>query len=306
MGKAIATQTALTQPPQEVAKKPETEVAKVPPQSLAQRVKEESLSLISPFAQARAAATLSGKMQWGHSLTAQEASAYESIAQARGVSILDGTAYVLGGNLYCSLQGRLKLAHESGTFGGFSVDRPMTQEERGAYEIKEAETAWVCTVVKYSGPTPMTFSDYGRASKGEKNPVASANPVEMAMKRARARALKLAYPIGLQSAEEVDTVDVPDFREIREPIPMPVERLAPPVVAKSLPEVAQELFTAAAPAAVWTDEKLQKAEAILKPAANAAGWTGDKLVDELQLHGPDATANTLGADGEEFARRMAD
>lgn len=183
-----------------------TAVAKAAPISMAQQRKENEEYFQDPMAMVRAVRTLAAKSQWGSNLTCEEAQAFEGVAQSNGVSLTNGTAYVLGGNLYISLQGRLKLAHETNAFGGFAVDRAMTKAEREAYEIKENESAWIATVIRFvvfhNDIQSIQFTDFGRASTTEKNPVAKQNPVEMAMKRARARALKLAFPCGLNSTEE--------------------------------------------------------------------------------------------------------
>lgn len=184
-----------------------TAVAKAAPLSMAQQRKENEQYFQDPMAMVRAARGVIAKSQWGTSLTPDEAQAYEGIAQANDVSLTNGTAYVLGGNLYISLQGRLKLAHDSKIFGGFSVDRVMTKPERESYQIKEGESAWITTAIRFlflanGEAQQILFTDFGRASTTEKNPVAKQYPVEMAMKRARARALKLAFPCGLQSVEE--------------------------------------------------------------------------------------------------------
>lgn len=193
-----------------------TAVANAPALSMAQQRKENEQYFKDPMAMVRAACTVMAKSQWGSNLSPDEVKGFEGIAQANGVSLTNGTAYVLGGNLYVSLQGRLKMAHESGVFGGFSVDRIMTADERKAYSIKDGELAWLATAIRFivigNSVQPTEYTDFGRASTTEKNPVAKSNPMEMAMKRARARALKLAFPCGLQSVEEMpfgEVIDVP-------------------------------------------------------------------------------------------------
>jgi len=182
-------------------------------------IRDQARAIVEPFAAVRAAALVTANTQWGKQLTAQERAAFDALARARGLSIADGTATVLGGGLYVTLRGHLLVAHNSGDFLGFAVCRPMTPQERAEYRLTEAEVGWLVTVRRRMGAEVVEFSNFGRAggSRDVNQPVAKVNPVEMAMKRAKARALADAFPVGLPALDDTPITATAELVEDRAP-----------------------------------------------------------------------------------------
>ena len=144
---------------------------------------------------------------WGRDVNEAQMGGLVKVGRDLGLSVAMGDLIMLGGNIYITITGHLKLAHRSPLFGGFD-EGPLPKEQWENWGIrKDAGYAWVCTVLK--GGIRYTEVGWGggsreqEANKGSGQPVAKAFPPEMARKRARARALALAFPVGLKSYEDV-------------------------------------------------------------------------------------------------------
>jgi hypothetical protein len=114
---------------------------------------------------------------------------------------------VLHGKLSLNYDGWLYWTRRSmgGRFGGVE-GRAMTAQEREEYELDSKETGAMGCVYEIGGGIRFEAStDFGRAG-GKKdsgtrgNPVARENPMEMAIKRAKVRAMRSACPLGVQIA----------------------------------------------------------------------------------------------------------
>lgn len=99
---------------------------------------------------------------------------------------------------YITIDGRVRLAHRTGLLVGLEP-RPATRMEKENYGVGEGETLWVCDC--YRRGAPRAFKGWGHVKKAadERNPVAKSNPREMAKKRSRYDALRMAFP----AAEEI-------------------------------------------------------------------------------------------------------
>lgn len=140
---------------------------------------------------------------WGNRLSPVSAARLVLFCMANGLDPSGNDLYILGDRPYVSFEGRLKIAHRSGRFEGFEVDRPMTADERLAYAAPDdALVAWISTARRSDCRFP--FLGVGYARRGEANPVAKQYPLDMAQKRARANALTLAFPadVNLSPIEE--------------------------------------------------------------------------------------------------------
>lgn len=95
--------------------------------------------------------------------------------------------------------------------------RPLTDEERGTYQIEEGSHAWVAEIIKTS--TDSSFIGLGVVTKTEMeakskrdttklaSPVVAAHPWLLAQKRAEWQALRRAFPIGETEEAASDTAE---------------------------------------------------------------------------------------------------
>lgn len=124
---------------------------------------------------------------------------------------------IIGGRPYVKLEGRLKMAFRTTKFDGFSCDRPMTEEERKTYRIKDDEDAWITAANRSDCKFP--FIGVGKAAAGrDRNPVAREFPLDMAMKRAREGALNQLAPADISDIEVGRVLEVPATRQHTGPV----------------------------------------------------------------------------------------
>ena len=120
-------------------------------------------------------------------------------------------------SLYLNYDGRLFCATKSmgARFGGVE-SRPMSAEEKTLWDIPEGEVGAVASVYQMVGnQRVIRATDIGRAGgqKDTNNPIARSNRQEMALKRAEARALRKAAPLGVDIGTMTDSNDYDDVIE---------------------------------------------------------------------------------------------
>lgn len=111
---------------------------------------------------------------------------------------------VIHGHLYLNLDGRTFWAQRAmrGSYGGITIE-PLDKAAKEQWGIPPGESAVKATLWKVAnGQRFPVGQDIGRAggakdSGGTRNPIAMANPVEMAIKRATVRVLRTATPLGV-------------------------------------------------------------------------------------------------------------
>jgi hypothetical protein len=143
---------------------------------------------------------------------------------------------VIHGHLYLNYKGRVFWTKRAlGALDGGATDRPMTPDERIAYQLEDDEVGVVATVYKLNpiNGERMPFENIGRAggSRDKTQTVAKQNKAEMAIKRAYCRAMELACPLGVNmetliegyEVMNTDTGDVRDVTETVEAISAPAE-----------------------------------------------------------------------------------
>lgn len=109
-----------------------------------------------------------------------------------GVRAELGDLMIYQGKPYLTIQGRQRIAHESGLLAGIQP-RPATILERRQFGAAEGEVLWVCDVWRHGASRP--FRGWGVCNPArDRNPVAKQFPREMAKKRAKYDALALAFP----------------------------------------------------------------------------------------------------------------
>lgn len=169
----------------------------------------------------RVSMTAENSLSFGEAMSPAVRARFYLFCGRNGFDPTGSEVFVLGGRPYVSLDGRLARAHgdrdakHQKTFKGFEVDRPMTREERETFQVEDGVFAWIAVVRR--SDCEFAFNGYGFAGgPKEKNPVFKGDPVGGAQKRARERALKLAYPRdcsvdegALKDAEVVSIESVP-------------------------------------------------------------------------------------------------
>jgi hypothetical protein len=120
-------------------------------------------------------------------------------------------------SLYQNYDGRLFCATKSmgARFGGVE-SRPMSADEKKLWDIPEGEVGAVASVYQMVGNQRVVrATDIGRAGgqKDTNNPIARSNRQEMALKRAEARALRKAAPLGVDIGTMTDANDYEDVIE---------------------------------------------------------------------------------------------
>lgn len=112
--------------------------------------------------------------------------------EAKRWGIQSGDILSLKGNLYISANGILKIAHQSGKLSGIKQD------------LSQQGNLWICkcTVLLKDG---SAFEEYGD-SEGIK---AGLPPVRMTVTRARSRALKIAFAIPYEVADDLEENPTP-------------------------------------------------------------------------------------------------
>jgi hypothetical protein len=121
----------------------------------------------------------------------QQADFLFALGARLGVKPELGELMLYQGKPYITIDGRFRLAHESGLLVGCET-RPATQMERRNYGADEGDALWVCDV--YRRGAGRAFKGWGHVAKGDKNPVARQFPREVAKKRAKYDALRIAFP----------------------------------------------------------------------------------------------------------------
>lgn len=148
-------------------------------------------------------------LSWGSKLSRPMGARLLLFCARNELDPMGNDVYILGDRPYVSMEGRTKLAFRSKSFAGYRTDRRLKPEEfdeygvmarpaRGDRKKQEVAAAWLCEVMRRDCDYP--FMGVGVAYVNEMGvkgaqPVAQLYPNEMAQKRARARALTLAYPI---------------------------------------------------------------------------------------------------------------
>lgn len=160
----------------------------------------------------RASANAENNLSWGEAMSPGVRLKLFLFCAKQGFDPTSNHVYVLGGRPYVSIEGRMFKADEhrddagKKTFAGFVEDRILTKEEREAFEIPEGAIGWLARVQRADCMFP--FLGIGVAGgQNEKNPVARGDRLAMAQKRAREKALRLAYPLGDASDDEGEILD---------------------------------------------------------------------------------------------------
>lgn len=114
-----------------------------------------------------------------------------ALGQRLGVRAELGELILYQGKPYISIDGRIRLAHETGLLVGMET-RPATALECRNYGCEAGDVLWVCNVFRRGAG--RAFTGWGHVSLKDRNPVTKTHPREMAKKRAKYDALRSAFP----------------------------------------------------------------------------------------------------------------
>ena len=121
----------------------------------------------------------------------QQAVFLTTLGNHLGVRAELGEIMLYQGKPYITIDGRIRIAHNSGLLNGIDPG-PASSMERTRYIVKEGEHLWKCLVFKKGALRP--FVGWGHVRLNDRNPVSKTHPQEMAKKRAKYDALRLAFP----------------------------------------------------------------------------------------------------------------
>ena len=134
------------------------------------------------------------------------------VAITYGFDPLMGEVMIYQGRPYVSIDGRYRMAQETGNLDGVE-SRPANKEERDNWQIPEGDYFFRADVYVKGASRP--FVGWGRVRVDERGkskgfaPI-DTNPQRMAEKRAEAQALRKAFHIPLPSTEDIGTAeDIP-------------------------------------------------------------------------------------------------
>lgn len=142
-----------------------------------------------------------GSPAFPRDLTPMQASEMARVALAYGLDPILGELMIYQGHLYVGIDGRERIANNDPRYEGMEIE-PANETQRKAFRVSDDEHLWVCKVWRKDRRFP--FVNYGRAGgPSDRNTVSKSNPAEMAMKRAKHRALRDAFSMPLPGREEV-------------------------------------------------------------------------------------------------------
>lgn len=121
----------------------------------------------------------------------QQAVFLTTLGNHLGIRAELGEIMLYQGKPYITIDGRIRIAHRSGLLNGVDA-HPASSMERTRYIVKEGEHLWKCLAFKKGALRP--FVGWGHVRLGDRNPVSKTHPQEMAKKRAKYDALRLAFP----------------------------------------------------------------------------------------------------------------
>lgn len=229
----------------------------------------------------RASQGAENALSWGEAMSPGVRLKFFLFCAKQGFDPASNHVYVLGGRPYVSIEGRSFKADEhrddagKKTFQGFAEDRVMTADERAAYDIPEGAIGWLCRVKRADCEFPFLGVGYAGGA-GERNPVAKADRLAMAAKRAREKALRLAYPLGDASDDDGEILDA-KFTVV-DATATATETPAPPASAEKI---------------ATDDAALNAARARFKAVRTKAGAVSNPVVE---AHGLAKAVDMLNAD----------
>lgn len=121
----------------------------------------------------------------------QQAVFLTTLGNHLGVRAELGEIMLYQGKPYITIDGRIRIAHNSGLLNGIDPG-PASSMERTRYVVKDGEHLWKCLIWKKGALRP--FVGWGHVRLNDRNPVSKTHPQEMAKKRAKYDALRLAFP----------------------------------------------------------------------------------------------------------------
>lgn len=133
-------------------------------------------------------------------MTPKQAGIMARLSLAYGLDPLADELLLFQGKPYLTIQGRTRKALDHPEYDGLECE-PATEEERKAHRVADDEFFYIARVWRKDKRFP--FPGYGRAGgRADKNPVSGQYGQEMAIKRAKSRALRDAFSMPLPDFED--------------------------------------------------------------------------------------------------------
>lgn len=159
------------------------------PNAVARREQNTTLDITSAKASVKFLDAYNGKLE--RMPPEQQSMFLIALGQRLGVRAELGELILYQGKPYISIDGRIRLAHETGLLVGMET-RPATALECRNYGCEQGDVLWVCQVFRRGAG--RAFTGWGHVSTKDRNPVTKTHPREMAKKRAKYDALRSAFP----------------------------------------------------------------------------------------------------------------
>jgi hypothetical protein len=159
------------------------------PNAVAKREQPQTMDLTDARASVKFLDAYAGKLDKMN--PEQQSMFLMALGQRLGVRAELGELLLYQGKPYLTIDGRIRLAHESGLLVGMET-RPATALECRNYGCEPGDVLWVAQVFRRGAG--RAFTGWGHVSQKDRNPVTKTHPREMAKKRAKYDALRSAFP----------------------------------------------------------------------------------------------------------------
>lgn len=132
-------------------------------------------------------------------MTQQQAGALARLALTYRLDPFGEEIILYQGRPYLTLRGAERIANDHVQYDGMEV-RPATDPERQAFRARDEEHLWVATIWRKDRRLP--FVNYGRCGPADRNALKDTWGPELAMKRAKHRALRDAFSLPALGIDE--------------------------------------------------------------------------------------------------------
>lgn len=175
---------------------------------IAQQIEAMRAQTAADIARSRSVTDLLSRSgaEWLKGASTTQVAAFARVCVGLGLNPLVGEAYLIHGTLYVGIQGRRKLAVQTGALVGEDAPRLLTPEERTIFGVKDGDVARIVEVWRTGWRMPaqgvgiVRKGEIANAMSGRKGPDGlpfmplGRDPEGMAAKRAGVAAYKKGFP----------------------------------------------------------------------------------------------------------------